>query len=343
MRTLGSHRRRGTATPRCHRGAQHQLPRRAGVAGGERAGPAGPAGGRGLSPRPAAPRPRWKRDKGRPGCRSSTLGLRRLSDPAVVPPRRGDGGAQTQHKNNFPPPRSRRCPAKPRAGAGQRRRGPSAALPPWLPRRAARGKVRAGSGSPDPWPVRPGPPPAQPGPPAPPPDPRALLTLVAMALPARAALPLCPPSLSPSLSPCRGCSVARVGVSGPPAAAAGPRRRLLLSVPGRRRLLGAAVRLSSQEPALGRRGLMWPRCSRLGRPFRPAGSAPGAAAGLSARSLSVRAGAGRHPLRCSEPRASRPGRSREDGGGRTDLAHSLCPQGLSSAVRVWPQILAGVG
>lgn len=283
----------------------------AGAAGGERAGP---VAGRGLSHRPAAPRAQGKRGKGRPGCRSSTLGLRRLFGPTVV--RRGTNTAEKQLSPALESPLPRRAPSRGRGAEARARRSLRPSVRPSL------GRIREGPAppSPDTQPLRPGPPAPQPGPLAQRAPRRRLPTPAAAHLGGHGAAgagcaAALPSSLSPCLSPCCGCSLARsVGVSGPPAAAAGPRRRLLLSVPGRRRrLLGAAVQLSSRAPALGRRGLMWPRCPRLGRPFRRFASAPGGSRGLLARSLSVRARGREAPLRCGDPPGSRPGAMGADG------------------------------
>lgn len=215
---------------------------------------AGPAGGRGLSPPP----PRFAGQRrfaghggsgaGAPGLPGAAApGLRRLFGPTVTAGEPGGGwarrGGGNKAENNFPLPRSWRCPAEPSAplgGAGQRRRGLSAArreraapsFPPFFP--PSRGRRRGagpgeGTRSPDPRnaarPPR-GLPPARhregllpaeplrracsaaggaqrrgrPGAASRPPGPRrGLLTLVAMALPVRAGLPVSSPRRGPRL------------------------------------------------------------------------------------------------------------------------------------------------
>lgn len=169
----------------------------AGAAGGERAGP---AAGRGLSHRPAAPRAQGKRGKGRPGCRSSTLGLRRLFGPTVV--RRGTNTAEKQLSPALESPLPRRAPSRGRGAEARARRSLRPSVPPSV--RPSVGSVRAqlpraltrSPSAQDPRPPsrarwRRGRPGAASRPPP-------LLTLVAMALPARAALPLCPPPCLPA-------------------------------------------------------------------------------------------------------------------------------------------------
>lgn len=256
-------------------------------------------------------------------------------------------GHKHSRKTTFPRPGVAAAPPSPEQGPASGAEARARRSLRSLPRRAERGKVRAGTGSPDPWPVRPGPPPAQPGPLAQRAPRRRLPTpgrcspwwpwRCRRGLRCRSALPR---SLPPSLLAAAARSVAR---SVRPARrrrwaaqAAPPQRPRPPPPPG--------GRCAAQQPSAGAgqagadaAAMLPPR-----PPFPPFGSAPGAAAGLSARSLSVRAGGGKHPLRCDDPRGSRPGRSRGRWG-RTDLAHRPCPQGLCSVVRVWPQILAGVG
>lgn len=139
VRTLGSHRRRGTATPRCHRGAQHQLPRRAGVAGGERAGPAGPgraSGARGW-PRPLPPPRRSpaavEAGQGAPGLQEQhprpPAALRPCGRSAEEWGRRGTNTAQKQLSPAAESPLPRQAPSRGRPAAPRPERGAPSVAP----------------------------------------------------------------------------------------------------------------------------------------------------------------------------------------------------------------------
>lgn len=325
-------------------------PRGVSISGENRAGPGPP-------PPEASPPARRSRARGegRPACRTSPSGLRRLFHPAVVLPRSGEGGGQTRQKNKFPPARSGRCPAEPGAGAGQRRRGPSAALPPSVPPAAGGEGQRPGRERLPRFAARPPGPPELPDPrppgrarraqgaPAPPPAPWAAHlgghgaagAGCAAALPS---LPLSVPRLL-ALSVCRSVCPARpppLGRAGGSSSASPAAAAASWGPP-----CGSAANAPSAGPARG--GCSGrPAITRLG----PLSAGPAPHRGTAfARSLPAWPGAGRGSRWVRRSRRSRPA-----GPGRwgrmdrqTDPAHPPCPHGLCSLVRAWPRILARVG
>lgn len=132
MRTLVSHQSQGSATPGCHRGAQHQLPWLAGARGASGPGQPGPGRGAGPAVPEASPTAPPLAGLGASGAGVPGLREQHPRPPTALRPygrsaeERGQGGTNTAEKQLSPgpePPLPRRVPSRGRAAAARPERG----------------------------------------------------------------------------------------------------------------------------------------------------------------------------------------------------------------------------